>query len=153
MPVMVVIIGIIVRPKVHFALGIATEAFIANGVRAPIVVVFFPGTKTVQAIAAQRQPEIAGSQKVILVTYKTDVFRAVPNIKGRHSNIHREPCVRHRWQGHWNRYRGDGLGSRLSRRRRAIGLSRQHRHRYDACCRDAKSPRCTGDFIHNLRAL
>ena len=80
MLVMIVMIWLVNLQRVLLALGIAPEAFIANGVSTPIVMVFYPVMKMVQALAAQRQPDIARCQIVKFVTDESDVLRAVPSI-------------------------------------------------------------------------
>ena len=127
MSVTTVMIDYVSRPRMLLAFAVATIPFIADGVSAPIVVVSFPVTKPVKAIAANEQPEIAGTQIAILAAYKADELVAVPNIIIRDTYVHEDSRTGHDWHRNRNRRRHEHRVRRLWQRR-YNWLSRQRRY-------------------------
>jgi len=84
------------------AIAIRPVTVIADGMDPPIDVASFPSMETIQPEGFAEQPDIAGSQIVILVAHETDVFVTIPGVTVR--NHHRSHF--HRWRSdnhHWLR--------------------------------------------------
>lgn len=92
----------ILLPWLNMAIAIRPVTVIADGMDPPIDVASFPSMETIQPEGFAEQPDIAGSQIVILVAHETDVFVTIPGVTVR--NHHRSHF--HRWRSdnhHWLR--------------------------------------------------
>ena len=88
-----------VTPWLNVSITISSETIVTNGVVSPIPMVSFPPMETLQTEWITNQPDIAGSQIEILVTYHADIFDPIPDVAvGNH----------YHWLHHYRRrYRND----------------------------------------------
>ena len=67
-------------PWLNMAVPVSPVTVIASGMIPPIRMAAFPAMKALQPDGVAEQPDIAGTQIVILVTHKTDVFVTIPYV-------------------------------------------------------------------------
>lgn len=84
------------------SVSIAAVEFIADGMVAPVGMNPFPVVETRRAVNIQSQPDVVGSQIVILAAHNADIFDPVPDISIRNTYFHRY-C---RWCWCWHDYHG-----------------------------------------------
>src|ERR1039458_9139156 len=92
----------VIMPWLDVAIAVRPVTVIADSVVPPAGMAPFPSMEAVQPERFAEQPDVAGSQIVILVANKTDVFVAVPGVAVR--NHHRSHF--HHWRAdndHWLR--------------------------------------------------
>jgi hypothetical protein len=70
----------VVTPWLDMAIAIFPVIVIANGVVPPIGMASFPSMETIQPEGFTEQPDIAGSQIVILVADEADVLVTIPDV-------------------------------------------------------------------------
>ena len=92
--VLLVLSLLVITPWLDMSIAIRPVTVIANGMDPPIRMASFPSMETVQPEGFTEQPDIAGSQIVILVAQETDVFVTVPDV-----------TVRNHYRGHFHRCR------------------------------------------------
>jgi len=107
----------VVTPWLNMPIVIRSVMVIANGVIPPISMASFPSMETIQPERFTKQPDIAGSQIVILVTHETDVFVTIPGVAVRdhyRSHFHRWWSYIHRRRGHNHEWLKRHLSIRLN---------------------------------------
>src|ERR1035441_5870218 len=85
----------VIMPWLDVAIAVRPVTVVADGVVQPIGMAPFPSMEAVQPERFTEEPDVAGSQIVILVANEADVFVAVPGVAVR--DHHRAPF--HPWRG------------------------------------------------------
>jgi len=62
------------------AVCVVTVALIYNCVVAPIAVVMFPKTETIQTMLIQRQPDVAWPQIIVSIPDQSHILVSVPSV-------------------------------------------------------------------------
>lgn len=78
------------------AMAVSAEMIIPSGVVPPIAMAIFPAMETIQTVRIGDDPDVAGSQIIILAAHETDVFIAIPNVFVRNHYRLRNRGIHHR---------------------------------------------------------
>ncbi len=90
-----------VTPWLHMPVSISSVTIIVDSMGSPVRVAAFPSMKTIQPEWITDQPDITGSQIVVLVTNDTDVFVTIPGVTIGHHYRHLGRRSHHHWcRGH-----------------------------------------------------
>ena len=71
------------------SVSVVAIEFVADGMVAPVGMTPFPIVEARRAASIQGQPDVVGSQIIILATNNADKFDAVPDISIRNADFHR----------------------------------------------------------------
>ena len=70
------------------SVGIAAILIVADGVKAPVGMTSFPTMEALQPGSIKGQPDMVGSQIILVAAHQADIFIAVPDVFIRNPDIH-----------------------------------------------------------------
>lgn len=86
--VMAHVMAHVVMTRHNMTVGVVTVKVVAYGMIAPVGMNFFPVMPARQSVGIQTQPDIAGTQIIILAADNADIFDTIPDVSIRNRYVH-----------------------------------------------------------------